>query len=154
MVIIAGFGRVGQLVSDILEKQQISYLAIENNIQKVKFFKNQGFRVIYGDAQKIDLWDLINTKSAIAAVITIDDHNASLAILSLIKAKWPFLPVIIRANHISDVNHMQNLGANYVVPETLELSLRIARIVMQELKIEQSIIDKNIEDAWNIESFG
>lgn len=154
LVIIAGFGRVGQLVSDILEKQQISYLAIENNIQKVKFFKNQGFRVIYGDAQKIDLWDLINTKSAIAAVITIDDHNASLAILSLIKAKWPFLPVIIRANHISDVNHMQNLGANYVVPETLELSLRIARIVMQELKIEQSIIDKNIEDAWNVESFG
>ncbi len=148
MVIIAGFGRIGKLLGEILEQQRVPYIAIDRHAEKVQRLRKQGFRVFYGDARKIDLWKLVHAQSAVAAVITVDDQHAANAIIKAIQGKWPLLPIIVRAKDIADISSMHDLGAKYVVPETLESSLRIARILMQELGIDQESIDGAIEQSW------
>lgn len=148
MVVIAGFGRIGQILGSILERQRVPYIAIDHDAEKVRHLQQRGFRVVYGDAKKINLWDLIHAESAIAAVITVDEQHAAKSILKSIQGKWPFLPVIIRANDIKDIDRMHDLGAKYVVPETLESSLRMARLLMYELGIDQDTIDTAIEQTW------
>ncbi len=148
IVIIAGFGRIGQILGSILEEQRVPYVAIDYDAEKVRTLQAKGFPVVYGDAKKINLWDLIHAESAIAAVITVDEQHAARNILKALQMKWPLLPIIIRANDLKDVDRMHDLGAKYVVPETLESSLRMARLLMHELGMAQDSIDNAIEQSW------
>lgn len=148
IVIIAGFGRVGQLLGKLLEEQKIPYIAIDNNVERVQTLKKHGYRIIYGDARKIELWHKIHNGTAIAVVIAIDDHTSTGHMLESIRAQWPTLPVIIRAKDTSDMNRLYDIGAKYVVAETLESSLRIARLLMEEIGIDNSEIEKTIEKSW------
>lgn len=153
MVIIAGFGRIGQILGNILEEQRLPYIAIDNNPERVRHLQKLGYRVVYGDAKKINLWNLIKPDAVLAAVITVDEQHSARAILKSIHAKWPLLPTIIRANDLDDVDRMMDLGAKFVVPETLESSLRMARLLMSELGLEQESIEASIQQIWQRSSY-
>ncbi len=148
IVIIAGFGRVGQLLGKLLEEQKIPYITIDNNVERVQILKEQGCRIIYGDARKMELWHKIHNGAVIAAVIAIDDHSSTDNMLKSIRAQWPTLPVIMRSKDTEDMDRLYDMGAKYVVAETLESSLRIARLLMEEVGINNADIEKTIEKSW------
>jgi CPA2 family monovalent cation:H+ antiporter-2 len=81
----------------------------------------------------------------IAAVIAIDDHAATHSILKSIRAQWPLLPIIVRAKDTSDMAALYDMGAKYVVAETLESSLSVARLLMQQVGTEDGTIEKIIK---------
>lgn len=145
-VIIAGFGRVGQLIAKILEEQRISYIAFDLDGKRVQQLKKQNFRVIYGDARKKRLWHHLISDNTEAAVIAIDDHHATEPILQSLRAQCPLLPVIARSKDSRDLNMLYDKGADHVVAETLESSLRIAQLLMEQLGHEseetRSVIGK------------
>jgi CPA2 family monovalent cation:H+ antiporter-2 len=141
VVIIAGFGRVGQLIGHALAEQQIAYVAFDQNIERVRSLRQQGFRVIYGDARRIELWHRLHSGNVIAAVIAIDDHAATHSILKSIRTEWPLLSVIVRAKDTTDMNRLYDMGAKHVVAETLESSLSVARLVMQQVGTEDSTVE-------------
>lgn len=145
LVIIAGFGRIGQLLGNALAEEQIAYIAFDHNAERVQALKRQGFRVIYGDARKLELWHRLHSDHVIAAVIAIDDHAATHSILKSIRAKWPLLPVIVRAKDTADMAALYDMGAQYVVAETLESSLSVARLLMQQVGTEDAAIEKIIK---------
>lgn len=148
LVIIAGFGRVGQMVGKLLEEQKIPYIAVDNNVERVQKLKKDGYRIVYGDAKKIKLWQKLHNGSVIAAVVAIDDHTATDSMLKSIRRQWPMLPVIIRSKDTTDMVHLYDMGAKYVVAETLESSLRISRLLMEEVGIENAEIEHSIKKAW------
>ena len=141
VVMIAGFGRVGKLLADALAAQQIAYLGIDHHAERVEALKKQGFRVIYGDARKLELWQRLHTDQVMAAVIAMDDHAATYGILRALRARWPLLPIIVRARDTGDIAALYAMGATAVVAETLESSLSIARLVMQEAGTDAGVID-------------
>jgi CPA2 family monovalent cation:H+ antiporter-2 len=145
VVIIAGFGRVGKLLGNALAEQQIAYIAFDHNAERVQSLKREGFRVIYGDAKKLELWQKLHSDNVIAAVIAIDDHAATHSILKSIRAEWPLLPVIVRAKDTVDMAALYDMGAKYVVAETLESSLSVARLLMQQIGTEDEAIEKIIK---------
>jgi CPA2 family monovalent cation:H+ antiporter-2 len=142
IVIIAGFGRIGRLLSHALTEQSIGYVAFDQNAEQVIALKREGYRVIYGDARKLDLWQRLHTDQVIAAVIAIDDHEATQGILKALRSKWPLLPVIVRAKDVADRTSLYDLGASHVIAETLESSLSIARLLMLQNGSEDSEIEK------------
>ncbi len=148
IVIIAGFGRVGQILGRLLEEQKIPYIAIDNNVERVQELKKQGCRIIYGDARKIELWHKIHNGAVIAVVIAVDDHGSTDNILKSIRAQWPMLPIIMRSKDTADMEKLYDMGAKYVVAETLESSLRIARLLMEEIGINNDEIEKTIKKSW------
>ena len=141
VVMIAGFGRVGKLLADALAEQQIAYLGIDHHAERVEALKKQGFRVIYGDARKLELWQRLHSDQVMAAVIAMDDHAATFGILRALRARWPLLPIIVRARDTGDIAALYAMGATAVVAETLESSLSVARLVMQEAGTDAGVID-------------
>lgn len=144
VVIIAGFGRVGKLLGKVLAEQQIAYIGFDQNAERVKALKDEGYRIIYGDAKKLDLWQKLHTDQVIAAVIAIDDHSATRGILKAMRAQWPLLPIIARAKDTSDMAALYDMGAKHVVAETLESSLSVARLLMQQAGTDDDAIEKII----------
>jgi CPA2 family monovalent cation:H+ antiporter-2 len=145
VVIIAGFGRVGQLLGNALAEQKIAYLGFDQNVERVRALKRDGFRVIYGDARRIELWHRLHSGNVIAAVIAIDDHAATQSILKSVRTEWPLLPVIVRAKDVGDMDALYDMGAKHVVAETLESSLSVARLLMQQVGTEDSAIEKIVK---------
>jgi CPA2 family monovalent cation:H+ antiporter-2 len=145
VVIIAGFGRVGKLLGNALAEQQIAYIGFDHNAERVHSLKREGFRVVYGDAKKLELWHRLHSDHVIAAVIAIDDHTATHSILKSIRAEWPLPPVIVRAKDTADMAALYDMGAKYVVAETLESSLSVARLLMQQVGTEDGTIEKIIK---------
>ncbi|MFN7192462.1 MAG: cation:proton antiporter [Rhodospirillales bacterium] len=132
VVIIAGFGRVGKLLGDALADQNIAYIAFDNNAERVQALRQSGYRVVLGDAKRSDLWRRLHSGGIAAAVIATDDHAATRSILRTIQVDWPLLPVIVRAKDTDDVLALYDMGAKYVVAETLESSLSIVRLLMKQ----------------------
>lgn len=132
-ILIAGFGQTGQLLADVLQEQRIPYVAFDNNSPRVQAAKKQGYRVIYGDAKRKALWHRLINSTVDLAVITIDDHSATRAIIQSLRSEFPLLPVIVRAKDTKDSGLLYDIGAKHVVAETLESSLRIAQLLMEAL---------------------
>ena len=144
VVIIAGFGRVGKLLGNALAEQQIAFIGFDHNAERVKALIHEGYRVIYGDAKKVELWHRLYSDDVIAAVIAIDDHAVTRPIIKSIRTQWPLLPIIVRAKDTADMAALYDMGANYVVAETLESSLCVARLLMQQVGTDDAAIEKII----------
>ena len=150
-IIVAGFGRVGLTLANILEDQKIPYNAIEKDGISVSKYKKEGYPVIRGDARNIQLWDKLQVGEAKAAVITIDDFESTHNILKALRAKWPLLPIIIRSRDTHHIEYYYEEGASAVVPETLESSLRLVKTLLEVTGVKadeaENIVDKHRIEA-------
>lgn len=144
-VIIAGFGRIGHQIGEVLERQQILYRAIDSEISCVYKWQAQGLPVIYGDARRMEQWRLMQADKARVIIITIDNHIAAAEILRTIRKNWPNISVLMRSEDTTDMEKLYDLGAEYVIPEALESSLQLASNALKALGIEQNEIDETIE---------
>lgn len=132
-VLIAGFGRTGQLLARVLQDQRLPYIAFDNNADLVRQCNRDGYRIIYGDARRKALWHRLINSQIDLAIITIDDHAAIHDIIHSLRAEFPLLPVIVRAKDSKDSNALYDMGAKHVVVETLESSLRLAQLLIESL---------------------
>jgi CPA2 family monovalent cation:H+ antiporter-2 len=150
-IVIAGFGRVGLTLANILEDQKMSYIAIDKDGLNVGKRKKEGYPVVRGDARNIQLWSKLNIADAKAAVITIDDFASSRNILNDLRKKHPLLPIIIRSRDTHNIECYYEEGASAVVPETLESSLQLVRTLLEQTGVEEDAA-KNIVDKHRIEA--
>jgi CPA2 family monovalent cation:H+ antiporter-2 len=144
-VLIAGYGRVGKLLGATLENKMISYIAIENNFEKVRELKAQGHRVIFADGRKIDIWKHLYSDSVKAIVIAIDNIEASELILKTLRTEYPLIPIIIRTHDTEHMEYLYALGATKAVPETLEASMKIAAQTLDAIGFSEAEIEEDIE---------
>lgn len=144
-VVIAGFGRIGQLIAKVLEEKCIPYIAFDHEGERVQQLKKQNFHVIYGDARKKELWHHLIGDNIEVAIIAIDDHHATKQILKSLRTQFPLLPVIVRSKNNEDLNMLYEEGANEVVAETLESSLRIAQLLMEKLGNDSEEVQRVIK---------
>ena len=141
-VVIAGVGRVGQLIASALEAQHIPYVAFDNNALRLEQAQKKGCSVLYGDARRKELWQHLMHEDIQIAVIAIDDHEATRHILRSLRMQFPLLPVIARAKDEVDTDTLYNDGANYIVAETRESSLRIVQLLLKQLGMATEANDK------------
>jgi monovalent cation:proton antiporter-2 (CPA2) family protein len=139
-VIIAGFGRVGQMLSTMLEARGLPYLAIEREIEIVRQKRIDGSAVYYGDASRLDTLRRLGVARAAALVVTTDDGRAAEHIVSVARSEAPELFIVARGR---DADHAQGLfdrGADEVIPEAIEAALQLAetRIVEERRKLEHA----------------
>ena len=146
-VIISGFGRVGQLLGEVLEREQIAYVAMDKNSPRVSTLRDRKLPVYYGDARRADLWRKLDVERASAALITVDEPEAACAILATLRKHWPMLTVVARAHDAQSVHKLYESGASLVVQETLEASLQLARFVLEKLKVPEGEIETVIAQS-------
>lgn len=144
-VVIAGFGRVGQLIADILEQRQIPWAALDNSADAAAEHHRRGRPVFVGDAGRSELLRSLGVQSASAVVLTMDDASAALRAVRAIRAESRDVPILARARDEVHAHALIEAGATSVIPETLEAGLQLAGAVTEHCGIPHDAVQLLLE---------
>ncbi|NWH08218.1 MAG: cation:proton antiporter [Alphaproteobacteria bacterium] len=143
-VVIAGLGRVGQVLARVLENERIPYVAIDDTVSVVADNRLQGRHVRFGDAGNPGVLERAGVARARALVLTIDNPVVAQRAVQAVAAHWPQIPVIARVRDALHARTLLEMGASEVVPETVEASLQLSGRVLSSLGIDGDHINERI----------
>ncbi|MBT7649017.1 MAG: glutathione-regulated potassium-efflux system protein KefB, partial [Rhodospirillaceae bacterium] len=146
-VIIAGFGRVGQVVGRILQARRIGFTALEKSADQVDFVRRFGNKVYYGDASRLELLRAAKADHAVVLVLAVGNVEASLEIARLVRKHFPGLEIHARARNRQHAYALMDLGVEHIMRETFFSSLEIGKEVLVDLGLSER------ESAETVESF-
>ncbi|MEQ1710741.1 MAG: monovalent cation:proton antiporter-2 (CPA2) family protein [Hyphomicrobium sp.] len=132
-VIIAGFGRFGQITARVLRGKGIPFTALDISAEQVELVKGFGAKAFFGDASRADILDAAQADKARAIVIAIDDIEASMRTAALAKETYPNLPVLARARNRNHAHRLLDLGVTIIERETFLAALEITRRLLKIL---------------------
>jgi CPA2 family monovalent cation:H+ antiporter-2 len=132
-VLIAGFGRVGQIVAKIFSAGGISYVALDLDTGRIAACRAKGMPVFFGDASQIEILNSAGASRARGAVVTIDQPATADRIVAAVREFFPDLPIFVRAQDLLHGRRLETEGATQAVPETLEASLQLGAIAMTSM---------------------
>jgi glutathione-regulated potassium-efflux system protein KefB len=136
-VIIAGFGRVGQVIARILRAKKIPFTALDISAEQVEFVKKFGSQAFFGDASRLDILEAANAGKARAFVLAIDDVEASMRTAEIVRQHYPKLPIHARARNRTHAHRLLDLGISDVHRETFHSSLEMTRQVLMGLGLPE-----------------
>lgn len=145
-VIIAGFGRVGQIVAFMLEQKHVSYVALDENIALVKKARMEGYQVYHGDMTNYEAFKALGADRAALIILGMDDTSAMRKAIKKLRQHCRHKFIIARAEDSINGEELRKLGATISVPTTTEVGLRLGVESLLHLHIPecdiQSIVDK------------
>jgi glutathione-regulated potassium-efflux system protein KefB len=136
-VVIAGFGRVGQIVARVLLAKKIPFTALDSDPQHVDTVRKFGARAFYGDASRPEILDAAQTGKARAFVLAIDSVEASLRTAQMVKQRYPHVPIYARSRHRRHTHQLMDLGIQVIRRETFLSSLDLTREVLRGLGLTE-----------------
>jgi glutathione-regulated potassium-efflux system ancillary protein KefC len=134
-VIIAGFGRFGQIVGRLLHANGVALTVLDHDPDQIDLLRRFGFEVFYGDATRIDLLQAAGAAKARALVVAIDDVEDSLRLVDAVRAAFPALPILARARNVSHYYDLMDRGVTVIERETFESALLLGRRTLQQLGV-------------------
>jgi len=126
-VIIAGFGRVGRRIGEILTSAGVLYVAIDHDSSLVLRERVNGHQVFYGDGRKPDVLRSVGVADASLAIVTVNDFEAAEGIVEALHRAHPDVTILARGQNASQCQALRHLGAKLAISENLEASLDLAR---------------------------
>ena len=143
-VIICGYGRSGQNLARLLDAEEIPFIAMDGDPQRVREAAADGSSVVYGDASRREALLSAGLTKARAVAITFANTPVALKIIHHVHRQRPELPVIVRTVDDSEIDQLLEAGATEVVPEVLEGSLMLASHALLVLGIPLNRVLKRI----------
>jgi monovalent cation:proton antiporter-2 (CPA2) family protein len=144
-VIIAGFGRFGQIVGRLLIGNQCSITVLDHSARHISRVREYGFKLFYGDASRADLLKTAGAKQAKLLVIAIDDRQKTLEIVQLAQRHFPNLKILARAFDVVHYHELQDLGVDYIEREMFMGSLNMGIRALQELGMPADVAKRKAE---------
>ncbi len=145
-VLIAGYGRVGRLVGEMLRRHDIAWVAVEQDARLVEAGRHAGETLFYGDAARPDFLARCGLGDAPALVVTMDDPDGAEAIVSVARALRPDLTIVARARDARHAQRLYDLGATDAVPETVEASLQLSEALLVEIGVPMGLVIASIHE--------
>ncbi|MDC8784301.1 glutathione-regulated potassium-efflux system protein KefC [Roseateles koreensis] len=135
-IIIAGFGRYGQIVGRMLYANGFEATVLDQDAEMIDVMRQFGWRVFFGDATRLDLLRSAGAAEAKILVLAVDDVAQSLTIAELARAHFPQLQVVARARNVQHFYRLRELGVTLIERETLDAALMSARSVLELLGLQ------------------
>ncbi|GAB7544421.1 monovalent cation:proton antiporter-2 (CPA2) family protein [Cupriavidus sp. CuC1] len=145
--IICGFGRSGQNLAQMLEREGITYVALDLDPDRVREAAGAGDTVVYGDAGRREALIAAGLHRAAALIITYNNTPSALKVLHHVQELEPALPVIVRTMDDSELDILQKAGATEVVPESIEGSLMLASHALVLLGVPMRRVVRGVQEA-------
>lgn len=146
-VLLIGFGRFGQIVSQPLLARSCSITIIETNTDGIRDARDFGFKVHYGDGTRLDILHAAGAAEARLIVITVNDREASLKIAELVKAEFPLVPVIARAFDRGHAIELVHAGVDFQIRETLESALALGAKGLSLLDVDDEEVARVMDSV-------
>jgi glutathione-regulated potassium-efflux system ancillary protein KefC len=134
-VIIAGFGRFGQIVGRLLFASGVKATVLDHDPDQIELLKRFDFRVYYGDATRLDLLAAAGAESAKVLVLAIDDPDASVRLAEAVREHFPRLEIVARARNVGHWQKLRALGVRVVERETFESAVVVGRRTLEALGV-------------------
>lgn len=132
-VIIAGFGRFGQIVGRLLRANQIPLTVLDHDPDQIEFLRKFGMKVFYGDATRVDLLQAAGAGKARALIVAVDSIEDSLALVDAVRRNFPDLKIMARARNVSHLYDLMDRGVSVIERETFESALQLGQSVLRHL---------------------
>jgi K+:H+ antiporter len=145
-VVIGGFGRVGNLIAQALEAENIPYVGLDSNGELVSLMRLDRQMVFFGDAGRPELLEKIGGRRARAFVVTVNNARAAERMVAAARKIRPDAPVFARAVDAAHAARLVELGAVSVIPETVEASLQLAGRLLERLGLPAEAVSRRVSD--------
>ena len=147
-VIVCGFGRVGQIICQMLDAQKIPYLALDLDVNAVMMGREMGFNVAYGDTTSRDVLTEfgLRPRKVKSVVVALDNASTARKCISTIRSIAPRVKIFARARNLADTHMLIGEGIETVLPETIESSLFLGYSVLSNLGISDRKIENLLYD--------
>lgn len=144
-VVIAGFGRVGQVVGRVLLAKHIPFIALDASSEHVDFVRRFGNKVFYGDASRLELLESAGAGKARVMVVAVDDVQASMRVVETVQRHFPHLALVVRARNRQHAYELLAVGVTHFVRETLGSSVELTGQVLRELGMAPRDVQQALE---------
>jgi CPA2 family monovalent cation:H+ antiporter-2 len=131
-VLIAGFGRFGQVSGRILAANNIAFTALDKDAEHIEFLRQFGSKVFYGDASRLDLLKIAGIEHAKVLLVAIDNQEEALQVVTLVSKKYPHIKIIARARNRLVATKLAELGVTNFVREQFAGGLEAAGLLLKE----------------------
>lgn len=133
--VIFGYGRVGEIIADMLKEHEQPFVAVESNVDVVMQARSDGVPIVFGDVARSELLDRMRLGHARALILTMDDPVLAVQIVRRVHGWVPDLTIIARARDTAHAAELYRAGATLAVPEALESSLQLSEALLVDLGI-------------------
>ncbi|MDM7928222.1 cation:proton antiporter domain-containing protein [Blastomonas fulva] len=144
--VIFGYGRVGEIIADMLKQHQQPYVAVESNVDVVMDARRSGVPIVFGDVARPELLDRLRLGHARALILTMDDPVLAVQIVRRVHGWVPDLTIIARARDTEHAAELYRAGATLAVPEALESSLQLSEALLVDLGIAMGHVIASIHE--------
>jgi monovalent cation:H+ antiporter-2, CPA2 family len=144
--VVIGFGRVGQLVVDMLTMHNQPYIAVESSIDAVTLGRRHGYKVIFGDISRPETLDKLSLGHAKALILTMDQPVLAEHVVKRVRGWLPDITIVVRARDADHAARLYQAGATDAVPETLESSLQLSEAVLVDLGVAMGPVIASIHE--------
>ncbi len=144
--IIAGFGRVGRLIAQMLDAHGKPYLAVDADIDAVISARRRGYDIMFGDIARPGMIEHLDLAKATALVLTMDDPVQVVRITRYARERHPDLTIVARARDPNHAAELYRAGATDAVPETLESSLQLSEAVLVDIGVAMGPVIASIHE--------
>ncbi len=134
-VIIAGFGRFGQIVGRLLFASRLKATVLDFDADAIELLRRFGFRIFYGDATRLDLLHAAGAERAKVIVNAIDDVESSLRLVEIVRQHFPHVTIVARARNVNHLYELRRLGVTLIDREVFESSLLAGRRTLEALGV-------------------
>ena len=145
-VLVVGYGRVGRLVGDMLDRHDLPWIAIDRDPSFVQQGRRAGHQVYFGDASRVELLERCGLDHARAVVVTMDSPEAAEAVVATARGHRPDLTIVARARDARHAARLYELGATDAVPETIEASLQLSEAVLVDIGVPMGLVIASIHE--------
>jgi CPA2 family monovalent cation:H+ antiporter-2 len=145
-VVIAGFGRVGQLVGEMLARHKVPFIAVDSDPGLVASQRKAGKPVYYGDSTSAEFLRVCGLENARALVVTLNSSKATEAAVSAARQARPDLTIVARARDARHAASLYRLGVYDAVPENFEASLQLSEAVLVDIGVPMGLVIASIHE--------
>lgn len=148
-IILAGYGRFGQIIGRFLNAQGVELTVLEKDPEQIELLRKFGVKGYFGDASRLDLLKNAGAKQAKLLIIAVDDPDTCLEIVKLAKQEFPQLKIYSRARNRRHAYELYKAGVNYFKRETFDSSLTMAQEIMKFLGYSEKSLKKKLKPLRN-----
>ncbi|NOQ34780.1 MAG: potassium transporter KefC [Methylococcaceae bacterium] len=151
-IVIAGFGRVGNRIGDVLSIIGQSFVALDLDADRVEMERANGHPVFYGDVRQPEVLRAAGASEAKIMIITINDMQATEQLLISLRETRPDMSIFVRGHDLNQCRYLKELGATVAISENIEASLELARVALKEIgvkEIDQRLVLDNFRRSYH-----
>jgi voltage-gated potassium channel Kch len=140
--VLAGFGRVGRRVGEILTRADLPFVALEANPRVVKMERARGYPVYNGDVCQPGLLKAVGATGVAVIIVTLNDPENAKEVVSTLRGLYPDTTIFARGHDLNVCRDLKRLGASGVVSENFESSVELASMTLTQIGIEDTVRDE------------